>query len=117
MNKKILIVLLASLLMYLSFFALFLFLSKKTNQSNAENSCIIIEDCLKKDEAFQQQYGNVLSVSYDNTQKIKYIEDHHVSVPCIIQTETTPSLFVWVDCYRYPSKAVVHYDTIYITPQ
>ena len=117
MNKKILIALLASLLIYLPSLAILPFLSERINQSNAENSCIIIEDCLKKDEAFQQQYGKVLSVSYDNTQKIKYIEDHHVSVPCIIQTETTTSLFVWVDCYRYPSKAVVHYDTIYITPQ
>ena len=87
-------------------------LKKRIELGDYRYFCEEIQIDLQRDELFESQYGEVVLVKLDEEQKYKRITDSKHLIPCIIETRSDKSYFVWIEFDTNTFSSSVQYDSI-----
>ncbi len=74
--------------------------------------CEEIQVILQEDDTFESRYGEVISVTLDETRQYSILDKSRRLIPCIIETNTNDKYSVWVEYDVIDFVAVVQYDSI-----
>ena len=91
-------------------------LKKRIELGDYRYFCEEIQVDLQEDELFESQYGEVVSVTLDETRKYKRLSGSTRLVPCVVETERATYL-VWVEFDTSTFSSVVQYESITDMPK
>lgn len=96
-NKKtriIVIIVIAVVVFQLICAAGFLLLNRHLDNVQQEALRSEVEEYMMQDQEFESQYGQVLSVTFD--EEYRKNETYEYNLPCIVKTEDGNTYYVWV---------------------
>ena len=74
--------------------------------------CDEIQVILQQDDTFESRYGEVISVTLDETRQYSILDKSRRLIPCIIETNTNDKYSVWVEYDIKEFVAAIQYDSI-----
>ena len=112
MKKTIIIIVLIILLFQGICLVAFFSLKARVQKAEAIAICREVEELLKKDNAFQVQYGYVVSVQLHDNKNVAVVDDRTLLLPCTIEVQNGITYTVMIEVQNNPFSIAVYYDTI-----
>lgn len=114
MKKKYIIIGIVALLLFWTVCIVgYLALSKYIEVGDYKYFCEeIIQAELQQDETFESQYGEVVSVTLDETRKYSKIGDGKRLIPVVIEIDTNEKYFAWVEFDISTYMYDIQYDSL-----